>query len=135
MCFPIREASRAFQFGCFLGAIALASCAVETILNHDGRTRGRKWKNLDPPTLRAAHAVGLPAQTLLSADERIDQGAPIFVRRRNKTAHGNVSDLIRTLAAYDPDAEIAALDQLLKASRFVCEWFIVPWRIPEITRR
>lgn len=119
----IREASRSFQFGCFLGAITLASCAVETILNQDSRTKSGKWMYLDPKTLRKAHTAGLPVQALLSPDESMNKGIPVFVRRRNETAHGNVSDVIRTLSDYDPDAESAALDQLGKASRFICDWF------------
>jgi len=41
----IREATRAFEFGCFLGSITLASCAVETILNKDSRMRSIKKNN------------------------------------------------------------------------------------------
>ena len=98
----IREASRAFEFGCFLGTMTLASCAVETILNHDTRSRRKKWIYLDQPTLRVAHSAGLPVQELLSPDEHIHKGLPAFVRRRNETAHGNVSALIRALSDYIP---------------------------------
>jgi hypothetical protein len=123
----IREASTAFEVGCFLGAIALASCAVEIIINHDSRSSrsgGKDWMNLNRRTLQAAQGAGFPVQELLSPDERIDdEDSPVFVRRRNKTAHGDVSALIRTLSDYDPGAEAAAFDQLQKASRFVCEWF------------
>jgi hypothetical protein len=92
----IREASRCFEVGCFLGTIALASCAVETILNNDIRTHRRKWIYLDPQVLQTAHTKGLPVQNLLSPDESIDAKRPsIFVKRRNETNHGNVSSLIR----------------------------------------
>jgi hypothetical protein len=61
----IREASRSFESGCFLGAIALASCAVETIINHDSRTKPAKpaeWRSLSPTTLEYAQARGLPVR-------------------------------------------------------------------------
>jgi hypothetical protein len=119
----IREASRSFQYGCFLGAIALASCAVETIINHDSRTKPTEWRSLSPKTLEYAQARGLPVQVLLSPSETIGKGRPLFVDRRHKTAHGDIANIIATLSDYDPGAEAAALDQIKKASRFICEWF------------
>src|SRR5262249_19748618 len=87
------------------------------------RTKGKKWMYLEPKTVRHAHSLGLPVQALLSPNEAVSKGISAFVRRRNDTAHGNVSDVIRTLSDYDPGAEAAALDQLQKALRFVRDWF------------
>src|SRR5262245_7507762 len=72
----IREASGCFEVGCFLGTIALASCAVETILNRDSRKGRTNWIYLDPQALRIADKAGFPVEELLSPDESIDKGVP-----------------------------------------------------------
>jgi hypothetical protein len=126
----IREASRCFIIARYLAAIAMASCAIELVLNRDSRTRGAAmrriggWATLNNLNLITANTLGLPVQYLCSADEQIQSTPPLlFVERRNKVAHGDVMHMIATLSDYDAKAEDEALDQILKAQRFVVEWF------------
>ena len=122
----IREASSCFSVARYLAAITMASCAVELVLNRDSRTRGHGgmrriggWATLNNPNLITAGNLGLPVQHLCSTNEQM-QPTPslLFVERRNKVAHGDVSDLIS-----DISAEEEALDQIQKADRFLLEWF------------
>jgi hypothetical protein len=129
----IREASRCFTIARYLAAIAMASCAIELVLNRDRRTRahggmrrvgGDAWATLNNQNLITADGLGLPVRCLCSAGEQI-QPTPqlLFVERRNKVAHGDIMHMIATLSDYDAKAEDEALDQVLKAQRFVVEWF------------
>jgi hypothetical protein len=127
----LREARVGYTLAQYLGAIMLSTAAVELIMNKDRRTAGLalhrmdSWATLNNSNLALVQPVGLPVSALLSAGESIADGrVPIaFVRRQNKVVHGDFSSLIRRLSEYDPIAESEALDQVLKAERFVVEWF------------
>ena len=126
----IREASRCYTLAQYLAAITMSSSAIELILNRDQRTKGLQlkrigeWATLRNDNLSVAGNLGLPVSLLVDAGEDITQKAPIrFVNRRNKVAHGDVDYLLSTLADYDSSAESEAFDQIIKAQRFVVEWF------------
>ena len=127
----IREASRCFSVARYLAAIAMASCAVELVLNRDRRTREHGgirriggWATLNNPNLITAGNLGLPVQYLCSAGEQIQSTPPLlFVERRNKVAHGDVGHMLTDMSDYDAKAEEEALDQIQKAQRFNIEWF------------
>jgi hypothetical protein len=127
----IREAGLCFGVARFLATIVFASTAVELILNRDGRTKRNPhlrriggWVTLNKPNLVIAASEGLPVHILLSEGESLDSEKPVrFVERRNKVAHGEISDMIKNIADYDPKAEVEAFDQLDKGDRFIVEWF------------
>ena len=127
----IREALHCFDESRFLASIAMASSAVELILNRDRRLRAllgfqrrHSWVNLNNKNLRIARQNGLPADALLSADDDLDSHTPIaFVELRNKVAHGEIKHLIKDLSDFDPIAAQLAMDQESKMRRFVSEWF------------
>src|SRR6266403_3221920 len=91
-----REAGHCLLERRFLASIAMASTAVELILNRDRRLRALPdfqraygWANLNNRTLRIARENGLPTDALLSARDDLDSNTPIgFVELRNKVAHG-----------------------------------------------
>lgn len=126
-----REATHCFHERRFLACIAMASTAVEIILNRDRRLRSLPnikssdgWAYLNNRTLRLARDSGLPSNALLSSGEDFDGQKPIaFVEIRNKIAHGAVAHLVSDLSDYDPAAERIADEQALKMRRFVGEWF------------
>ena len=127
-----REASLCFSVARYLATIVLSSSAVELILNRDRRTKahGRMlrtregWATLNSHNLRIIQDEGLPATALLSSDENLANDKRIvFVNRRNRVAHGELSNLVHGVADYDPGAEKEASDQLQKSDRFVIEWF------------
>ena len=73
------------------------------------------WATLNGRNLRIIQDEGLPANALLSSDESLDQDKRIvFVERRNKVAHGELSNLVHGVADYDSGAETAALTRLQK---------------------
>jgi hypothetical protein len=106
----IREASSCFDVARYLAAITMASCAIELILNRDGRTRrhgGMRringWATLNNPNLITAGGLGLPVQLLCSTNEQMQSTPPLlFVERRNRVANGDVGDLISDISDYDP---------------------------------
>lgn len=115
----------------FLACIAMASTAVEIILNRDRRLRALPnfkapdgWAYLNNRTLRIARENGLPTDALLSPGDDLNSSKPIaFVEFRNKIAHGEITHLVSDLSDYDPSAEQMAADQETKMRRFVSEWF------------
>jgi hypothetical protein len=129
-----REAGYCLRERRFLASIAMASAAVELILNRDRRLRALPalqrdrdrygWANLNNRTLRVAREYGLPTNALISAGDDLDSDTPIaFVELRNKVAHGEVAHLVNTLSDYDPSAAQIATDQEGKMRSFVSEWF------------
>lgn len=126
-----REATHCFTERRFLACIAMASTAVEIILNRDRRLRGLPnyrspdgWAYLNNRTLRIARENGLPANALLSQREDLESKVAIgFVEIRNKVAHGEISHLVGDLSDYDPAAEQIATAQGEKMRRLVSEWF------------
>ena len=126
-----REALHCIQERRFLACIAMASTAVEIILNRDRRLKalpnfkGRDgWAYLNNTTLRKAGENGLPIHALLSPGDDLNGKRPIvFVELRNKIAHGEILELVDELSDYDPSAEQMATDQETKMRLFVSEWF------------
>ena len=126
-----REAGHCLDERRFLASIAMASTAVELILNRDRRLKGIPnfkgadgWAYLNKRNLRIAGANGLPAIALLSNSEDLETNDPIlFVTLRNKVAHGEIEPLITTLSDYDSDAEVLATGQEEKMRNFVSQWF------------
>jgi len=126
-----REALHCMQERRFLACIAMASTAVEIILNRDRRLKALLnfkssdgWAYLNNRSLRTARKNGLPAGALLSPGDDLDSRKPIaFVELRNKIAHGEIAHLVTGLSDYDPSAEQMAADQETKMRLFVSEWF------------
>jgi hypothetical protein len=126
-----REAGYCLDERRFLAAVAMASSAVELILNRDRRLRALPdllgpygWANLNNRSLRIARDNGLPTNALLSAGDNLDGDKPIaFVELRNKVAHGEITHLVRDLSDYDPDAARLAAEQDSKMRHFVSEWY------------
>ncbi len=126
-----REATHCFDQRRFLACIAMASTAVEIILNRDRRLRRLPnfkspdgWAYLNNRTLRIARDNGLPSNALLSQGDDLDSQKPIaFVEIRNKIAHGEIAHLVSDLSDYDPSAEQIATEQETKMRKFVSEWF------------
>jgi hypothetical protein len=126
-----REAGYCLSDGRFLASIAMASTAVELILNRDRRLktlpdlkRISGWASLNNHNLRIAWANGLPTEKLLMADDDLDGRLPIaFVELRNKVAHGEIAHFVRDLSDFDQAAAEAATVQELKMRHFVSEWF------------
>lgn len=127
-----REAGHCLDEKRYLASIAMASTAVELVLNRDRRLRslpefgqGRHaWENLNNATLRLAREHGLPTHALLSEGDNLDGKEPIaFVELRNKVAHGEITHLVNTLSDYDPGAAKLAAEQEEKMRAFVSEWF------------
>jgi hypothetical protein len=126
-----REAGHCLRDRRFLASIAMASTAVEIILNRDSRLRALSnykgsdgWAYLNNRTLRIARDCGLPTTALLSQGDDLESDRPIeFVILRNKIAHGDITRLVGTLSDYDPAAEQLAADQERKMRLFVSEWF------------
>jgi hypothetical protein len=126
-----REAVHCFVERRFLACIAMASTAVEIILNRDRRLRKLPnfksrdgWAYLNNRTLRIARDNGLPSNVLLSPGDDLDSQKPIaFVEIRNKIAHGEITHLVSELSDYDPSAEQIADEQETKMRMFVSEWF------------
>ncbi|MGH9732710.1 MAG: hypothetical protein ACRD4A_13525 [Candidatus Acidiferrales bacterium] len=126
-----REAGHCLRERRFLASIAMASTAVELILNRDRRLKalpdfkaGDGWAYLNNRTLRIAREHGLPTDALISAGDDIATRKPIaFVELRNKVAHGEINHLVNTLSDYDSGAEQMAADQELKMRSFVSKWF------------
>ena len=126
-----REATHCFDQRRFLACIAMASTAVEIILNRDCRLRRLPnfkspdgWAYLNNRTLRVARDNGLPSNALLSQGDDLDSRKPIaFVEIRNKIAHGEIVHLVSDLSDYDPSAEQIATEQETKMRKFVSEWF------------
>jgi hypothetical protein len=126
-----REAGRCRDDRRFLAAIAMASTAVELILNRDRRLRGVKgfrqvsgWRTLNKRNLRLALEHGLPVGTILSAGEDLGSNLPLaFVELRNKVAHGQIGYLVRDLSDYDGGAERLAAEQHKKMHDFIIAWF------------
>src|SRR5579884_978987 len=108
-----REATHCFHERRFLACIAMASTAVEIILNRDRRLRALPnfkssdgWAYLSNRTLRIARDNGLPSNALLSSGEDLGSQKPIvFVEIRNKVAHGDVAHFVSDLSDYDPGAD------------------------------
>ena len=126
----VREAARCYEAACYLATIAMSGAAVEVVMNRDRRTRSLPlrridgWATLNNGNLDKVRDAGLPVDTLLSAGESTKDAATItFVRLRNKVAHGDFGEFVRTLSDYDANAKAAALDQATRAIRFVAEWF------------
>ncbi len=126
----ISEASICFSVALYLATIALSSVVVELILNRDSCTKGLplrrfgEWAILNNENLRMVGAAGLPVVSVVSPSEDLANKEPIrFVERRNKVAHGEVSDVIRGVSRYDPGAEAEAFDQLKKSQSFAVAWF------------
>lgn len=126
-----REAGHCLRERRFLACIAMASTAVEIILNRDRRLRALPnfkapdgWAYLNNRNLRIARENGLPADALLTPGDDLNSSKPIaFVEFRNKIAHGEITHLVGDLSDYDPSAEQMAADQETKMRRFVSEWF------------
>lgn len=126
-----REAGHCLRERRFLACIAMASTAVEIILNRDRRLKALPnynasdgWAYLNNRTLRLAREKGLPTDTLLSTGDDLNGRKPIaFVELRNKIAHGETAHLVTNLSDYDPSAEQMAADQETKMRSFVSEWF------------
>jgi hypothetical protein len=127
----IREAGLCFGVARFLATIVFSSTAVELVLNRDQRTRRNRelrriggWATLNNANLIIAAREGLPVHLLLSKGESLTDHEPVrFVERRNKVAHGEISDMVKNITDYDPKAEVEAFDQLDKGDRFIVEWF------------
>jgi len=126
-----REAGYCLDEHRFLAAIAMASTAIELILNRDRRLRTLPklkrisgWATLNNGNLRVARERGLPVHTLLSPGEDLCRLQPIaFVELRNKVAHGEIGHFVRDLSDYDPDAARLATEQDSKMRHFVSEWY------------
>ena len=126
-----REAAHCFVERRFLACIAMASSAVEIILNRDGRLKGVAnfrsgdgWAYLNNRTLRVARNHGLPSDALLSAGDDLDsQKAIAFVHMRNKIAYGDITHLVSDFTDYDPEAERIADEHEEKMRKLVSEWF------------
>lgn len=126
-----REAAHCFVERRFLSCIAMASSAVEIILNRDSRLKALPnfkgadgWAYLNNRTLRIAGDHGLPSHVLLSKGESLQSRKPIgFVEMRNKIAHGDIAHLVSDLSDYDPEAERIADEHEEKMRKFVSEWF------------
>src|SRR5579875_634732 len=131
LCSYTREAIHCFDQGRYLAAIAMASSAIELILNRDRRLRRLEkmkrrggWVYLNNWNLRIARENGLPTDAHLSEGDDLDGDKPIaIVDLRNKVAHGEIAHLVRTLSDYDPGAKELAAAQELKMRKFVSEWF------------
>lgn len=97
-----REAGHCLRERRFLACIAMASTAVEIILNRDRRLRALpnfkapdEWAYLDNRNLRIARENGLPTDALLSLGDDLNSSKPIaFVVFRNKIAHGEITHLV-----------------------------------------
>jgi len=126
-----REAGYCLDESRFLASIAMASAAVELILNRDRRLRGLPgwqgaygWANLNNRNLRVARNNALPTDALMSSGDDLDSDQPIaFVELRNKVAHGEIAHFVNTLSDYDPNAAQFATDQDNKMRGFVSAWF------------
>lgn len=126
-----REAGHCLRERRFLACIAMASTAVEIILNRDRRLRALPdykasdgWAYLNNRTLRTARENGLPTDKPLSLGDDLNARKPIeFVELRNKIAHGEITRLVTDLSDYDASAEGMAADQETKMRLFVSEWF------------
>jgi len=126
-----REAGHCLDERRFLAAIAMASSAVELILNRDRRLQGVPdfqepygWANLNNRNLKIAQQNGLPVHALMDKGDDLGSKTPIvFVELRNKVAHGEIDNLVNDLSDYDPKAEQMAADQEKKMRHFVSEWF------------
>lgn len=126
-----REAEHCLRERRFLASIAMASTAVELILNRDRRLRKIPdlqgiygWANLNNRTLRIARENGLPTDALISTGHDLDGDQPIsFVELRNKVAHGEITHFVNTLSDYDPNAAQVPGEQESKMRHFVSEWF------------
>jgi len=126
-----REAGRCRDEGRFLACIAMASTAIELIINKDRRLkhlptlrRISGWATLNKGNLKIAKLSGLPTVTLLEPSEDLDREGPIaFVDLRNKVAHGEISHLVRDLSDYDPAAAELANGQHKKMHDFIIQWF------------
>ncbi len=126
-----REAGHCLAEHRFIASIAMASTAVELILNRDRRLKPLRelkrilgWASLNNHNLRIARANGLPTATLISAGDVLDGPTPIaFVELRNKVAHGEIAHFVKDLSDYDPAAAEAATVQEEKMRHFVSEWF------------
>ncbi len=126
-----REAGHCLQECRFLASVAMASTAVELILNRDRRLKPLPqvkrifgWATLNNHNLRIARANGLPTETLISAGDDLDGASPItFVELRNKVAHGEIAHFVSDLSDYDPAAAQLATAQVEKMRHFVSEWF------------
>lgn len=127
----IREAGHCLQERRFLASVAMASTAVELILNRDRRLRALPnfkasdgWAYLNNRNLRIVREIGLPTDALLSPGDNLDTNKAIaFVEFRNKIAHGEIAHLVSDLSDYDPSAEQMAVDQESKMRSFVSQWF------------
>ena len=126
-----REAGHCLRGRQFLASIAMASTAVELILNRDRRLKRLPklkrilgWATLNNHNLRIARAKGLPAEELISAGDDLDGTTPIaFVELRNKVAHGEIAHFVEDLSDYDAVAAEMATAQEQKMRHFVAEWF------------
>ena len=110
----------------------MARALVEQILNIDERLVAdktlhrvgpEKWATLRNDNLKIAHDKKLPVDTLLDSKEHLGKKPVHFVDLRNKVAHGDVRNLLKTLVDYDPNAEALAYKQVNKATRFLVAWF------------
>jgi hypothetical protein len=127
-----REALHCLDQRRFLATIAMASTAVELILNRDRRLReplselrgAHGWANLNNRTLRIAREKGLPVEALMSDGDNLDSDTPVaFVELRNKVAHGEITHLVTDLSDYDPEAARMAAEQESKMRHFVSSWY------------
>jgi hypothetical protein len=128
----IREAALCFEIGRYLPAITLASRGAVMVLERDRRTRTNPAMvrcdgeriTLCSHNFITARELGLPTETLLSANEDIHQDETItFVERSDRVNRGDVSVWFHAISDYMPTVEHDALDQLEKAQRFVVTWF------------
>jgi hypothetical protein len=81
----IREAGHCLQERRFLASIAMASTAVEIILNRDRRLKvlpnykaSDGWAYLNNRTLRTARENGLPTDKLLSPGDDLNERSPLL---------------------------------------------------------
>lgn len=126
-----RECVHCLQERRFLACIAMASTAVEIILNRDSRVKKLPnyksrdgWAYLNNRTLRVAGEQGLPVHALLLEGDDLNGYKPVtFVERRNKIAHGEIGHLIEDLSDYDPTTEQMATEQITRMCAFVSEWY------------
>ena len=124
-----REAANCFEEKRYLATITMASAMVEVILNKDGRIRvpAPGWRPLTMKLVRTGQRAGLPISTLLEGHETVATNSIAFIELRNRIAHGNLTGIVgfenRGTPDYSQQARTIALKHLLKAERFVIEWY------------
>lgn len=128
-----------YVVGLYDASIVFSSIAVECALNNDMKmnpdTRSNNWVTLNKKTLKKMGKQNLPVEALLESDESIDdEDLPLFVKNRNKVAHGDFGLYKTQFSRYHPKTghiieqsivDISSQDalvQFLKCSKFLKSW-------------